>query len=926
MKKVIALFLAIFVMFQGFSVALADGENLPETHDVDVNAKSSSEASDYADYRGKLLEGIRKADSDIILSGDSSFELSSESPLNIDFECFESGLYALEFEYAPQDSNKSSFDLDILIDGKIPFSEAEQLVLPCFYTMSEITVNNDGNDVRPNTEIDTSFHKFVFYDENSSLLAPYEFYLSKGTHSILLKLSEGKIKVSNIKLYAYNAYPTYDEYISKYSDNYSGEALPLIEAENFLFTNSNYVIASSEPGSAETTPSDPIYKKINVVGGSNWKNVGDLIAWQVIAPEDGLYNISFRYKQSFQSGLNSYRTLYVNGEIPFEEATLLGFKYDTDWQVSDFNYKIYLNKGENTVALVASMGEIAAVLENLSEVISDLNDIYRNIIMITGTSPDSYRDYNLQDEIPNIKEELSNIAKKLDAVYAQAIEYIDGSGSLHVLTDTSRQLTDMAGDLRSITKGSRLSRFKSNISSISSLSANLHNHPLMIDSISVYGDSDDAFIELGFWKKLSYRFKRFISTFAENYNFETDGEEVINVWIPSGRDQLQVLNDLIENDFTPKTGIKVNLQLVTGSLIHAVLAGKEPDVSLSRGETDVINFAMRGAVEDLSKYEGYNKVISQFSDNAVLPYSYKNGVYGLPETQSFQMMFVRTDILSELGLEVPDTWDEVIKNLLPALNRNNLTIGIGVLNTAGALQSIYTTVLTQMGGSLYTDDLLSADLTSQKAFDAFDFVVSLYRDYGIPQQYDFINRFRTGEIPLALAPYTTYNQLQISAPELSGLWEMCEIPGIVDSDGNINRSQIMSSTAAVMLASSDKKEQSWEFLTWFTGVEAQKNFGLQIEAVLGEAGRYATANIEAMSGLLWQSRQLATLELQRSESTALQQVPGSYYIGKALNSATVLSVTNQDIIPREELTKWDDLIDNEITRKSKEFDFRGKEG
>lgn len=924
MKKFSALLFAIFIMFQSFTV-LAYRESADETGSVDANAEASSVTSDYAEYREKSLKDDVKADSDIILSKDSRFELSSGESLNIDFECPESGRYALEFEYAPKDSTKAALNIDIMLDGKLPFSEAEQVVLPCFYTMGDITVNNDGDDVCPNTETDTSFHKFVFYDKNSSSSEPYELNISKGKHILTLKLAEGNITVSNIKLYVYGGCPTYDEYIGKYSDSYTGEALPLIEAENFLYTNSNYVIASSEPSSAETTPSDPVYRRVNTVGGSNWKNVGDLIAWQVVAPEDGLYNISFRYKQSFQSGLNSYRTLYVNGEIPFEEATLLGFSYGTEWQVSDFNYKIYLNKGENTIELAASMGEIADVLENLNEVISELNDIYRSIIMITGTSPDSYRDYNLQDEIPDIKETLSDLARKLDSVYAQALEFIDGSGSLHVLQDTSRQLNDMSEDLRSITKGSRLSRFKSNISSISSLSASLRNHPLMLDSISVYGASEASFVEVGFWSKLSYRFKRFVSTFAESYTFEKDGEDVINVWIPSGRDQLQVLNNLIENDFTPETGIKVNLQLVTGSLIHAVLAGKEPDVSLSRGETDVINLAMRGALEDLSRYEGFDEAIARYSDNAVLPYTYENRVYGLPETQSFQMLFVRTDILSELGLEVPNTWNEVIKNILPALSRNNLTIGIGSLNTSGSLQSIYTTVLTQMGGSLYTDDLLSADLTSGVALDAFDFVVSLYRDYGVPQQYDFINRFRTGEIPLALAAYTTYNQLQISAPELSGLWEMCEIPGIADSEGNINRSQIMSSTAAVMLASSERKEQAWRFLTWFTGTETQRNFGLQIEAILGESGRYATANIEAMSGLLWQSEQLATLESQRSKSTVLQQVPGSYYIGKALNSATVLSVTNQDMIPREELTKWDDLIDNEIARKSKEFDFSGIE-
>lgn len=922
MKKYIALLLALFVTLQVFTVC-ADGENSEETAVTAVNIVSSSDDFGYSLYKAGFSTETERNGKEISVS-DVETEITFETAAVFEFECGESGLYALKFDYAVLEKSNSGNELDILIDGEFPFSEAKHTDLPYFYTMGEITVNSNGDDVRPNTEIDSEYHNYCFYNKSSVSAVPYEFYIEKGQHTLTLNISGGKISVKNLMLYSYSPAPSYEEYISGYSVCYTGEALPVVEAENFLYTNSSYVIASSEPGDCETTPSDPYIKKINTVGGSNWKNVGDTVAWKIDAPESGLYEISFRYKQSFQSGLNSYRILYVNGEIPFEEAALLAFPYSNDWKISDFGYSIYLNKGENIIALEATLGEMAPVLDELNETVSELNSLYRNIIMITGTSPDSYRDYNLQDEIPDIAGKLKSAAEKIDSVYKKAKQYIDGSGQLYVLSDTCRQLEDMAKDLRSITKGSRLSRFKSNISSVSSLSANLSKHPLMLDSFSIHGASGSAFKKSSIGERLVYRFKRFISTFSDDYSAgETENE--INVWISSGRDQLQVLNDMIENDFTPQTGISVNLQLVTGSLIHAILAGKGPDAALGHGETDVINYAMRGAVEDLSKYSDYEKTTAQFSENAMLPYTYNGGVYALPETQGFNMMFVRTDILDELNIDIPDTWDGLIKNVLPALNRNNLTVGLDNLSTGGSLQSLYTTVLTQAGGSLYTDDLLSSDLGSQTALDCFDFVVSLYRDYGIPQEYDFVNRFRTGEMPIGLSSYTTFNQLQISAPEINGLWEMCEIPGTVEADGSINRSQIMSSTAAVMLSSSDNKEQTWEFLKWFTGAEAQLNFGLQIEAVLGEAGRYATANTEAIKGLSWQKAQLDALESQRSKSTALQQVPGSYYVGKALNSATVLSVTKDEKIAREELAKWDELIDAEISRKSEEFNYKGKQ-
>ena len=37
------------------------------------------------------------------------------------------------------------------------------------------------------------------------------------------------------------------------------------------------------------------------------------------------------------------------------------------------------------------------------------------------------------------------------------------------------------------------------------------------------------------------------------------------------------------------------------------------------------------------------------------PFKYGDSLYALPETQNFQMMFYRKDILKELGIEIPKT-------------------------------------------------------------------------------------------------------------------------------------------------------------------------------------------------------------------------------------------------------------------------------
>ena len=44
-------------------------------------------------------------------------------------------------------------------------------------------------------------------------------------------------------------------------------------------------------------------------------------------------------------------------------------------------------------------------------------------------------------------------------------------------------------------------------------------------------------------------------------------------------------------------------------------------------------------------------------------------------TADMNMMFVRTDIFEELGLSIPETWEELYK-LIPTLQRSNMNIGL----------------------------------------------------------------------------------------------------------------------------------------------------------------------------------------------------------------------------------------------------------
>src|SRR5699024_532229 len=125
--------------------------------------------------------------------------------------------------------------------------------------------------------------------------------------------------------------------------------------------------------------------------------------------------------------------------------------------------------------------------------------------------------------------------------------------------------------------------------------------------------------------------------------------------------------------------------------------------------------------------------------------------------------------------------------------------------------------------------------------------------YSIPVLYDFANRFRTGEMPIGIADYSTFNYLSVFAPELKGLWEMVPVPGTVKDDQSIDRAVSSSGVASIIMKDSDKQEEAWEFIKWWTSADIQAKFGTELESIIGVAARYATANLEAVELLGWSS-------------------------------------------------------------------------
>jgi ABC-type glycerol-3-phosphate transport system substrate-binding protein len=237
---------------------------------------------------------------------------------------------------------------------------------------------------------------------------------------------------------------------------------------------------------------------------------------------------------------------------------------------------------------------------------------------------------------------------------------------------------------------------------------------------------------------------------------------------------------------------------------------------------------------------------------------------------------------------------------------------------------MYFSLLFQNGGDLYNEKGTETTVDTEAGVEAFADYVMYFNDYGIPTFYDFVSRFRSGEMPIGITSYSTYNTLMVSAPEIKGLWDFTLIPGTekVDENGNtyIDRSNMIAGSATMMIKTEDEnlRKNAWEFMKWWASADTQVRFGREIEALLGSSARYNTANIDAFTNLAWSAEDIEVLLEQWHWTVGIREVPGGYYTGRHITNA-IRKVINDKDDPRETIQDYSITIDEEIIKKRTEF-------
>jgi ABC-type glycerol-3-phosphate transport system substrate-binding protein len=299
---------------------------------------------------------------------------------------------------------------------------------------------------------------------------------------------------------------------------------------------------------------------------------------------------------------------------------------------------------------------------------------------------------------------------------------------------------------------------------------------------------------------------------------------------------------------------------------------------LNTGNDTPVNYGIRHAVLDLTRFPDWQEVLTRFPDAAYEQFMYNGALYALPETITFPVMFYRKDILKEIGLELPTTWDDV-KVAMSVLSKNQMEFGM-LPN-----EQLFASILYQHGGKYYTEDSKASALDSDIAVNAFKVFCNYYTDYKIDRSTSVEERFRTGECPIIIADYTDYNNFAVSAPDIAGLWSFTRIPGMVQEDGSVDHSVACTGLASMIMADTDYPEESWAFIKWWSSAETQTAYGREMESLMGSAARVPTANYEAFTNMSWPVSDFRALQESMQCVRGIPQVPGGYYTWRNVNNA-----------------------------------------
>ncbi|MEY3692413.1 MAG: hypothetical protein RLZZ388_584 [Bacillota bacterium] len=885
-----------------------------------------------------LSVGINDEDYGLIVESydhpNSVYLLDQLSTVSFMYDGQNSGIISLALDYYLLDQGTEDTKIALTINNEFQFYESQTLVLPASWMFAEETFPLDRyeNELQPQSMKVNEWSSHVLRDMKAMHAYPYSFYVEYGDE-ITLSFVNAKVLIGLIQVVATEPLVDYATYRETSPSAPVINTLSMISSRSMV-SRSDASIRLRTEQDASSMFYDTQFLRLNTIFGDSWERGGQTIDYEIDVETSGYYALSFRYRQYLQNDMVTMRSIYINGDIPFQEFLAMAFPYTMQFknrtllQPNGEPYYVYLEEGINTISLEAVNYAYRFALETIQIIMSQIQQLALSIKRYTAGSNDLYRDWEIETYFPEAKNQLLGWADQLDVMYEKLINLsINRTPSqLANVKVSSARLRTLANQINRLP--GLMVQFADGDSSVNqmlgALLQEMMRSNLEIERIMVHGEVALPRATASFFRSAYEGSARLVLSFINNpYSATQMDEEQINVWVNFPRPYIEIMQAMIDQFYPGDRQVKLSQMPDENKLILSNISGQSPDVAVGVNHWIPYDFAARDAALDLRQFNGYTETVSHFSRGAMIPYVFEEGVYGLPLTQNFWVTFYRRDIMESIGVNtIPQTWDDVI-GILPLLQSYGLNYFLPLSQYSGLKPFVATLpFIHQFGGQLYAEDGMSTTINEEDTLKGITLMAELFTLYNIPKFVaSFYNQFRYGTLPIGIGDLGTYLLLSSAASELDGLWAMDLHPGYRDPETQqINRSSATGAQGSMILANTNLPDDSWDFLSWWMSTPIQALFGSTLQTTYGKTYFWNSANLEAFAQSSMPQEYKSVVLEQWEFALEASRIPGTYMVERELSNAWT-NIVFQGINPRQAIDEAVRISNREIIYKMAEFGY-----
>ncbi|MBW3577436.1 MAG: sugar ABC transporter substrate-binding protein [Actinobacteria bacterium] len=317
----------------------------------------------------------------------------------------------------------------------------------------------------------------------------------------------------------------------------------------------------------------------------------------------------------------------------------------------------------------------------------------------------------------------------------------------------------------------------------------------------------------------------------------------IEVWImqPGTEAVENIVRDQVEA-FQQDTGATVDLQFVPWPAAHdqfvtSIAGDRTPDVA-EMGTTWTPEFGEMGALAAVQTGE------QDFVESLVESGTIEGETLGAPWYAGARALIYRSDVFEDLGLEPPQTWDELVR-AGEVIDEQTDLFPFGVI---GGYTHLYLPMIWQWGGEIAveTDGTWESRINSPEAVEAWTTYADLFERGWAPEgalgwnSADLREAFAAGDFAMMIGGGWDLSAILASAPDLEG-----KVEAVLTPEGPAgNRAAFAGGSHFVVFEGSDNPDLAQQFISHMLEEERVAEFATELGFLPG-----TESGIEA-SGLL----------------------------------------------------------------------------